>query len=38
MPGIGVVFDGVAGFLAFVIHLVLFDVAVVSDLSDFRAN
>ena len=29
MPGIGVVFDGVAGFLALVIHLVLFDIAVI---------
>ena len=29
MPGIGVVFDGVAGFLTLVIHLVLFDVTVI---------
>ena len=29
MPGIGVVFDGVAGLLALVVYLVLFDVAVV---------
>ena len=28
MPGVGVVFDGVTGFLTLVIHLVLFDVAV----------
>ena len=29
MPGIGVVFDGVAGFLTFVVHFVLFDITIV---------
>ena len=29
MPGVGMVFDGVAGFLTLVIHLVLFDVTVI---------
>ena len=29
MPGIGVVFDGAAGFLTFVVHFVLFDITIV---------
>ena len=34
MPGIGVIFDSVAGLLALVVHLVLFDVAVVNILGE----
>ena len=35
MSGIGVVFDGVAGFLALLVYLALFEVAVVGVLCGF---